>query len=107
RNPLFAKREVRQAMFHAVDRGLIAQTVYYGYARPGKSPLFSLNKEVFTPDPYSTQFDPKKAAALLDAAGHKRQGKTPRFTVNLLARRWFAANGQNRALAHAQTGGDG
>ena len=48
RNPLFAKREVRQAMFHAVDRSLIAKTVYYGYARPGTSPIFSPNKEFFT-----------------------------------------------------------
>ena len=48
RNPIFAKREVRQAMFHAVDRSLIAKTVYYGYARPGTGPIYSPNKEFFT-----------------------------------------------------------
>jgi peptide/nickel transport system substrate-binding protein len=85
-------------MFHAVDRGLIAKTIYYGYARPGTSPIFSLNKEFHTADVYNTQFDPKKAAALLDAAGHKRNGKTPRFTVNLLAAGWFAENGKIGAI---------
>lgn len=94
RQPLFARREVRQAMFHAIDRSLIAKTVYYGNARPGTGPVFSPNKEFYTPDTYSTAFDPKKAAALLDAAGHKRHGKAPRFTVNLLAAGWFADNGK-------------
>jgi peptide/nickel transport system substrate-binding protein len=94
RKPLFAKREVRQAMFHAIDRGLIARTVYYGYARPGTGPIFSPNKEFYTADTYSTAFDAKKAAALLDAAGHRKNGKAPRFTVNLVAAGWFADNGK-------------
>ena len=51
--------------------GFIAKTVYYGYARPGTSPIFSPNKEFFTADTFSTQYDPKKAAALLDAAGER------------------------------------
>jgi len=81
-------------MFHAVDRNLIAKTVYYGYARPGTSPIFSPNKEFFTPDTYKTGFDPKKAASLLDAAGYPKKGNTPRFSVNLLAAGWFAENGK-------------
>jgi peptide/nickel transport system substrate-binding protein len=98
RNPLFAKREVRQAMFHAVDRNLIAKTVYYGYARLGTGPIFSPNKEFFTPDTYKTGFDPKKAASLLDAAGYPKKGNTPRFSVNLLAAGWFAENGKIGAI---------
>src|SRR5947207_3473548 len=94
RNPIFAKREVRQAMFHAVDRALIAKTVYYGYARPGTSPIFSANKDFFTPDTFSTQYDPKKAAALLDAAGYPKKAEGKRFTLNLLAAGWFAENGK-------------
>jgi peptide/nickel transport system substrate-binding protein len=81
-------------MFHAVDRGLIARTVYYGYARPGTGPIFSPNREFYTDDTYSTAFDPKKAAALLDAAGHKKHGKAPRFSVSLVAAGWFADNGK-------------
>jgi peptide/nickel transport system substrate-binding protein len=94
RKPLFAKREVRQAMFHAVDRGLIARTVYYGYARPGTGPIFSPNHAFYTDDTYSTAFDPKKAAALLDAAGHKKSGRSPRFSISLVAAGWFADNGK-------------
>jgi peptide/nickel transport system substrate-binding protein len=98
RNPVFQKQEVRQAMFHAVDRALIAKTVYYGYARPGTSPIFSLNKEFFTPDTYSTQYDPKKAAALLDAAGYPKKGDGKRFSVNLLSAGWFSENAKVGAI---------
>jgi peptide/nickel transport system substrate-binding protein len=98
RNPIFDKREVRQAMFYAVDRALIAKTVYYGYARPGTSPIFSPNKEFFTPDTFSTQYDPKKAAALLDGAGFPKKADGKRFTLNLLAAGWFAENGKIGAI---------
>jgi peptide/nickel transport system substrate-binding protein len=94
RNPIFAKAEVRQAMFHAVDRNLIAKTVYYGYARPGTSPIYSPNTAFFTKDVFNTQFDPKKAAALLDAAGYPKKGDGKRFTLNLLAAGWFTENGK-------------
>jgi len=94
RNPVFAKREVRQAIFHAINREFIAKTVYYGYARPGTSPIYSPNKEFFTADTYKTGFDPKKAAALLDAAGFPKKAGGKRFTVNLLAAGWFSDNGK-------------
>jgi peptide/nickel transport system substrate-binding protein len=81
-------------MFVAVDRALIAKTVYYGYARPGTSPIFSPNKEFFTADTFSTQYDPKKAAALLDGAGFPKKADGKRFTLNLLAAGWFAENGK-------------
>jgi len=98
RNPTFAKKEVRQAMFFAVDRNLIAKTVYYGYARPGTSPIYSPNKEFFTKDTFSTAFDPKKAAALLDAAGFPKKADGKRFTLNLLSAGWFAENGKIGAI---------
>jgi peptide/nickel transport system substrate-binding protein len=94
RNPIFAKREVRQAMFHAVDRSFIAKTVYYGYARPGTGPIYSPNTEFFTADTYKTPFDPKKAGALLDAAGYPKKPDGKRFTLNLLAAGWFTENGK-------------
>jgi len=94
RNPIFAKREVRQAMFHAVNRDFIAKTVFYGYARPGTSPIYSPNKEFFTADTFKTNFDPKKAAALLDGAGFPKKADGKRFTLNLLAAGWFPENGK-------------
>lgn len=98
RNPIFAKREVRQAMFFAVDRTLIAKTVYYGHARPGTSPIYSPNSTFFTPDTFSTAFDPKKAAALLDAAGYPKKTRGKRFTLDLVAAGWFAENGKIGAI---------
>jgi peptide/nickel transport system substrate-binding protein len=98
RNPIFAKREVRQAMFFAVDRSLIAKTVYFGYARPGTGPIASTNSAFFSSDTFSTAFDPKKAAALLDAAGYPRKAGGKRFTLNLVAAGWFAENGKVGAI---------
>jgi peptide/nickel transport system substrate-binding protein len=94
RNPIFAKREVRQAIFNAINRDFIAKTVYYGYARPGTSPIYSPNKEFFTADTFKTPFDPKKAAALLDAAGFPKKADGKRFTLNLLSAGWFPENGK-------------
>ncbi len=98
RNPVFAKREVRQAMFFAVDRALIAKTVYYGHARPGTSPIYSPNKEYFTADIFKTGFDPKKAAALLDSAGYPKKAGAKRFKLNLVAAGWFAENARIGAI---------
>ena len=94
RNPVFAKPEVRQAMFHAIDRGFIAKTVFYGYARPGTSPIYSPNTAFFTPDTFKTEFDPKKAASLLDAAGFPKKADGKRFALNLVAAGWFPENGK-------------
>ncbi len=98
RNPVLAKREVRQAMFFAIDRKLIARTVYYGYARPGTSPIYSPNSAFFTSDVFSTAFDPRKAAALLDAAGHPKKAGGKRFTLDLVAAGWIAENGKVGAI---------
>ncbi len=112
RRPVFARREVRQAMFRAIDRDLIARMIYDGYARPGTGPIFSSNEAFFTPDTYDLDFDPKKAAALLDGAGlpqPKAGGK--RFTLTLVAAGWFPANGKvgayvKRALEDIDVGVD-
>lgn len=98
RNSIFTKREVRQAMFLAVDRALIARNVFYGHARPGTSPIYSPNSTYFTSDTFSTAYDPKKAAALLDAAGYPRKAGGKRFTLNLVAAGWFPENGKVGAI---------
>lgn len=93
RHPILARREVRQALFHAIDREVIAQTIYRGYARAGTGPIFSPNTTFFTDDIYRIDFDPEKAAALLDQAGFPRKEAARRFTLDLVAAGWFAANG--------------
>jgi peptide/nickel transport system substrate-binding protein len=94
RRPLLQKREVRQAIFQAIDRMLIAKAVYSGYARPGTGPIFSPNTEYFTPDTFSTEHDPRTAAALLDGAGLPKKADGKRFTLDLVAGGWFADNGK-------------
>ncbi|TWA57396.1 peptide/nickel transport system substrate-binding protein [Azospirillum baldaniorum] len=94
RNPVLAKREVRQALLHAIDRNFIAQTVYYGYARPGTSPILTANALFHTENVPVYGFDPAKAGALLDAAGLPRKADGKRFAVNLLAAGWFEENGK-------------
>jgi peptide/nickel transport system substrate-binding protein len=99
RRPVFAKREVRQAMFLAIDRDLIARTIYGGYARPGSGPIFSSNTTFFTPGTYDLDFDPARAAALLDGAGLPRPKAGKRFGLTLVAGGWFPANGKVGAYA--------
>jgi len=85
------RREVRQAILHAINRQFIVDTIYYGRGKPAIAPIFSSNPVFFTDDVPRYAFDPKKAGALLDAAGLPlKDGK--RFSVNLLAAAWFEEN---------------
>ncbi|MGB3436185.1 ABC transporter substrate-binding protein, partial [Achromobacter sp.] len=91
RRDIVNRREVRQAILHAIDRQFIVDTIYYGRGKPAIAPVFSSNPLFYTEDVPRYLFDPKKAAALLDAAGLPvKDGK--RFTVNLVAAAWFEEN---------------
>ncbi|MDQ2151483.1 ABC transporter substrate-binding protein [Alcaligenaceae bacterium C4P045] len=85
------RREVRQAILHAIDRQFIIDTIYFGRGKPAVSPVLSSNALFFNGDVPTYAFDPKRAAKLLDDAGlpEKPGG---RFTVNLLAAAWFEEN---------------
>ncbi|VVE61047.1 extracellular solute-binding protein, family 5 middle family protein 16 [Pandoraea anapnoica] len=85
------RREVRQAILHAIDRKFIIDTVYFGRGKPAVSPIFRTNALFFTDDVPKYPFDPAKANALLDAAGLPRKNGT-RFSVNLVAAAWFEEN---------------
>ena len=74
------------------------QDCLHGYARPGTGPIASPNTAFFTSDTFSTAFDAKKAAALLDAAGYPKKNGGKQFTLNLLAAGWFAENGKVGAI---------
>ncbi|OZI30189.1 twin-arginine translocation pathway signal protein [Bordetella genomosp. 10] len=91
RRDIVKRRDVRQAILHAIDRQFIVDTIYFGRGKPATSPVFSSNTLFHTEDVPRYDFDPRKAAALLDAAGLPvKDGK--RFTVNLLAAAWFEEN---------------
>ncbi len=68
KNPLFASRKVRQALTLAIDRQVIVDSPYHGYAEIGASPftsnLWVRNREL-EPWPY----DPARATALLAEEG--------------------------------------
>ncbi|WP_413740255.1 ABC transporter substrate-binding protein [Sodalis sp. RH14] len=91
RREVVKRREVRQAILHGIDRDFIVNTIYFGRGKPAVAPIFSSNSLFFTDDVPRYEFDVKKAAALLDAAGLPVKNGS-RFTVNLLAAAWFEEN---------------
>ncbi len=84
---------VRRALLTAIDRETISDVVYFGRAKPGTSFVHSSNPKFYNPKLPRYEFDPKKAAKMLDDAGYPKKGKT-RFKINLLAAGWFEENGK-------------
>ena len=89
KSPFFQDKNVRQALLMALDRKAIVESQYFGYATLANSPMPNIswafnkdNKPVYA-------YDPKQAAAMLDAAGWKlgsdgiraKDGKRFSFTL--------------------------
>jgi len=70
RNPFFSDPAVRQALHYALDRQLVAEQVYQGFAiqADGTQPVLSV---AFAPDRVNTvyNYDPEMAMSLLEGAG--------------------------------------
>ena len=70
KTPLFQQKEVRQALIYAIDRQSIIDNIMLGFAvlAVGTQPVLS---EAYAPEEVTTvyNYDPTKAAQLLDAAG--------------------------------------
>lgn len=70
KTPLFQEKEVRQALFYALDRQSIVDNILLGYAEvaQGSQPKLS---PAYAPDEITTHYnyDPDKAMQLLDGAG--------------------------------------
>lgn len=88
---MVAKTEVRQALLHAIDREFIADTIYFGLARPARGLIPSTNSLFFDTSLPPVEFDVKKAGKMLDAAGYPLKGGS-RFKVNLVSAGWFEEN---------------
>jgi peptide/nickel transport system substrate-binding protein len=71
RDPLLKDARVRQAISCAIDRGLIIQTLMHGHAQPAQS-MLPVSHWAFSGDGPRFDYDPGRAARLLDEAGHKR-----------------------------------
>lgn len=70
RTPFFVDPAVRQALHYALDRQLVAEQVYQGFAiqADGTQPVLSV---AYAPDRVNTvyNYDPEKAMSLLEGAG--------------------------------------
>jgi peptide/nickel transport system substrate-binding protein len=85
------RKEFRQAVSHAVDRQVFADTVFLGAAVPLQGPVTPGNKRWFWPDVPTYSFSREKALALLATIGLKNrdqdewledeQGHDARITV--------------------------
>lgn len=82
--PLFQDLRVRQAIAHAVDRDFLLKNVWHGYGTVEHGPIPSGFKDFHAADVPTYPFDLKKAEALLEAAGHKRnkQGVRLQFSCD-------------------------
>ncbi|NEI72301.1 ABC transporter substrate-binding protein [Rhizobium lusitanum] len=82
-NPILAKKEVRHALAHAIDRDLIIETVFLGTAKPAASTIPAIFSAYNDEAPFQYPFDLAKAGQLLDAAGHKKGDDGVRFSLRL------------------------
>ena len=88
---LFGDRDVRRALFHAIDRRAIADQLMQGAVTVANSPL-NPSSPYHNPDVPSVLFDPALAGRLLDQAGWRRGADGirtldgQRFTFTMLNR---------------------
>jgi len=82
RDPLLADVRVRQAISCAIDRDLIIKTLLDGRARAASS-LLPPDHWAFNGDGPRFDYDPARAARLLDASGHPRGGDGVRFRITM------------------------
>jgi peptide/nickel transport system substrate-binding protein len=71
RDPLLKDARVRQAISCAIDRGLIIQTLMHGHAQPAQS-MLPVSHWAFSSDGPRFEYDPARAARLMDEAGYRR-----------------------------------
>src|SRR5258705_13797216 len=65
-------KRVRQAMLHALDRKFIADSIWFGFAKPATGPIVSSSPFYTTQGVPQYPYDVAKANAILDEAGLKR-----------------------------------
>jgi peptide/nickel transport system substrate-binding protein len=83
-DPLLVRREVRQALAYATDRGSLIKYLLNGQARPADSLLPPYHwAYVSAPAEHSYPYDPARAEAMLDAAGFPRSANGTRLSLTL------------------------
>jgi peptide/nickel transport system substrate-binding protein len=84
-----ADARVRRAIVHAIDRKFVVDTIFLGYAKPSNGPVPAFDKQFHRTDLPDSDFDRRRAEALLDEAGVPRGANGMRFSVRLLPAPWF------------------
>ncbi len=82
RDPLLQDSRVRQAISCAIDRDLIIKSLMDGYARPAQS-MLPATHWAFTSNVPRFDYDPARAARLLDESGHPAGPGGIRFHVTM------------------------
>ena len=82
KDPLLSDVRVRQAISCAIDRKLIIESLMLGHAQPAIS-LLPVEHWAWSGDVARFDYDPARAAQLLDEAGHPRCSNGIRFHVTM------------------------
>jgi peptide/nickel transport system substrate-binding protein len=82
RDPLLKDARIRQAISCAIDRNLMIETLMQGRAQPAVS-LLPTSHWAFTGDVARFDYDPARAARLLDEAGHPPGPDGIRFRLTM------------------------
>lgn len=80
-DPILAKKEVRQAIAHAIDRNRVVRDLLHGYGSVTNT-IFPQGHWARAENLPDYAYDPGKAKQMLDAAGYPSTGGKPRFTLN-------------------------
>jgi peptide/nickel transport system substrate-binding protein len=83
-----ADKRVREAIIRSLDIKQFCETFLYGFANPATGPIPSSSKAFYDKNTPQYPFDRKRAEALLDDAGYKRQADGKRFTLRLVPAPW-------------------
>lgn len=79
--PYLAKRQVREAIAHAIDRKQLIQVALLGYGDASLGPISPYLRRFSAPDLPSYSLDLKRAEQLLDEAGYPRISGAPRLKL--------------------------
>jgi len=83
-NPILAKREVRHAIAHAIDRKALTTTVWNKRAEIVDSPVPKVFTKYYDDSTFKYPPDLARANQLLDQAGYPRQSNGTRFTLKAI-----------------------
>ncbi|HXI12937.1 MAG TPA: ABC transporter substrate-binding protein [Thermoanaerobaculia bacterium] len=97
RDPILKKKEVRQAIAHSIDRERIVRDLLRGYGTPTET-LFGVGHWARAEGLTTHGYDPAKAKALLDKAGHRDpDGEGPKSRFKLVFKTSTDAEANQRA----------